>query len=79
MKDLKILISSVLIFISFFVGYIFWYVLYDYEQGSSWQNIHKVYINIDNNELRLWNESSDVEIYLNWNYITEKEYVLNLD
>ncbi len=64
MKDLKILISTILIIVSFFLGYLFSERKYILDKQDSKQR--QINIEIMKTKLKITKNSQDVEIYVNW-------------
>lgn len=64
MKDVKILISSLLIFVSFFVWYYFWNYHSFYDQENIDKDSYKVLIDTDKENMNVTNEN--IKIFLNW-------------
>jgi hypothetical protein len=63
MKDLKILISTILIIVSFFLGYLFSERKYILDKQDSKQR--QINIEIMKTKLKITKNSQDVEIYVN--------------
>ncbi len=64
MKDLKILISIILIIISFFIWYLFSERKHSLDKKDTKQR--QVNIEIMKTKLKITKNSQDVEVYVNW-------------
>lgn len=64
MKDLKILISIILIIISFFLGFLFSERKHSLDKIDTRQR--QVNIEIMKTKLKITKNSQDVEVYVNW-------------
>lgn len=76
MKDIKLLISSVLIFISFFVWYIFWNEknILEIEKYKD----KKYYLNLDINNTKI-KVNKDENIILKVNWLETNSWTINLN
>lgn len=73
MKDLKILISSVLIFLSFFVWYYFWFKKNEIEISNIKDKIYYLWLDINKEKINISNNNKNIKIIVNWEELKEKE------
>lgn len=77
MKDLKLLVSSILIIISFFIWIIFWRQINN-DKINEIKN-EKKYINIDIKKSKININNSDKNIFISLNWKPIDETLLNIE